>query len=77
MTKWDQNTDVVPDMDISDKMGDSFDGTTYVHCMAEELAAIMVLANSLKMSKMNCNKGTRFVWLDFKAPDSHCDWEYW
>ena len=53
MTKWDKNTDVVPDMDISDKMGDSFDGTTYVHCVAEELAAIMVLANSLEMSRSN------------------------
>ena len=58
MIKWDmdivtdqmvhERCDVVTGMDMTDKMGDELGGTTYVHCVAEELAAIMVLANSLQ-----------------------------
>ena len=40
--------DVVTDMDMTDKMGDELGGTTYIHGVTEELAAIVVLANSLQ-----------------------------
>ena len=34
-------------MDMTDHMGDEHDGKAYIHCVAEELTAIMVLADSL------------------------------